>query len=176
MTGADSRVFGVEVNPSCGGLARHIRDAVCGAIDEDYHWRTLASTAGGSLVAFFDYDPAWRGSLVSPWIAPGVRVYADNDWLLIPPSTHPGGIAHTYLDPKTPLREPPQLLIKLAFGPPPEDPVPAGKLILSRPVKPVFRPGPAHGQAVSRPDISRKGYPAFRVGGIRGKFHSSRRY
>jgi hypothetical protein len=168
-------IFVLEVEAGCAGLAARIRAAITGVESDDFGWRTLASQAGGSLFAFFNY-PAGRVSRARKQLAPGLTLHGTGGWVLIPPSVYSASTAHVYLDPDQPVLDAPEWIIELAFGAPSGGSVPPVPRFPPQSVTPAYRRiKDKPGSAAWRPDVNRNGYPSFRIGVNRGKFHSAPR-
>jgi hypothetical protein len=83
-------------------------------LDDDWSWQTLLMSAGDIIGFSFFRWPAGR-AMCRKNLGPGMRVFGDDDYVLIPPSVGASGIPHLYWDPEAAIAAAPQWLIDSVF-------------------------------------------------------------
>jgi hypothetical protein len=111
-TGSASGVLALGVYGSVG------RDSLLSLCGDDWDWLdTLRSSDDEKRSVFFRWPLGQRQICGKLQIGPGLRVFGEGDWVLVPPYRTANGVSSVYLDPRPSLIQVPAWLLDLVFEP-----------------------------------------------------------
>ena len=110
-TGSLSGVFVMAVDGIAG------QNSLISACSDDWSWLdTLRTQAGQRRFVFFAWPEGRRQISGTNYVAEGLYILGETDWLLVPPSRELNGDMHVYIDPQ-PVAQAVSWILSLAFEP-----------------------------------------------------------